>query len=133
MTSSVCAQKVATPDVIAYASNKAKNSTSHFGKLLRRENPGHAWSSQSKESSLFSQAGSSGSPCSSFTAHTIRSTQAAFAWQRSLRGLSSLWIRSASCRIFWSSPWLVLNCSSTKSWISFTKEVGRSVGKREVS
>lgn len=69
------------------------------------------------------------SPCSSFTAHTMRSTQAAFAWQRSLSGLISLWILSASWRIFWSSPWLMLNCSNTKSWISFTKEVGKSVGK----
>lgn len=70
------------------------------------------------------------SPCSSFTAHTMRSTQAAFAWQRSLSGLMSLWILSASCRILWSSPWLMLNCSNTKSWVSFTKEVGRSVGKK---
>jgi len=55
-------------------------------------------------------------PCSSLTAHTMRSTQAALAWQRSLRGLCS----TGSPPVSWStrciSDWLLLNCSSTKSW-----------------
>lgn len=73
------------------------------------------------------------SPCSSFTAHTMRSTQAALAWQRSFRGLSSLCSRSTSWRIFWSSDWLLLNCSNTKSWISFTNELERSKEIKEDS
>lgn len=61
-------------------------------------------------------------PCSSLTAHTMRSTQAALAWQRSLRGLGSPGNRS-SWRTLWISDWLLLNCSRTKSWTSLTKLV----------
>lgn len=61
-------------------------------------------------------------PCSSLTVHTIRSTQAAFAWQRSLRGLCS----TANAVVSWStrcsSDWLLLNCSSTKSCTSRTND-----------
>ncbi len=61
-------------------------------------------------------------PCSSLTAHTMRSTQAALAWQRSLRGLGSPGNRS-SWRALWISDWLLLNCSRTKSWTSVMKLV----------
>lgn len=67
-----------------------------------------------------------GLPCSSLTVHTIRSTQAAFAWQRSLRGLCSTdnAVESRSTRC--SSDWLLLNCSSTKSCTSRTNDGGRA-------
>lgn len=60
-------------------------------------------------------------PCSSLTAHTIRSTHAALAWQRSLRGLCSPGNPPASWSTRCSSDWLLLNCSSTKSCTSRTK------------
>lgn len=59
-------------------------------------------------------------PCSSLTAHTMRSTQAALAWQRSLRGLRSPVSAPVSCSTRCSSDWLLLNCSRTKSWTSRT-------------
>ena len=60
-------------------------------------------------------------PCSSLTAHTIRSTHAALAWQRSLRGLCSPGNPPVSWSTRCSSDWLLLNCSSTKSCTSRTK------------
>lgn len=62
------------------------------------------------------------SPCSSLTVHTIRSTQAAFAWQRSLRGLCSTDNAVESWSTRCSSDWLLLNCSSTKSCTSRTND-----------
>lgn len=62
------------------------------------------------------------SPCSSLTVHTIRSTQAAFAWQRSLRGLCSTDNPVESWSTRCSSDWLLLNCSSTKSCTSRTND-----------
>lgn len=59
-------------------------------------------------------------PCSSLTAHTMRSTQAALAWQRSLRGLCSPSNPPVSWSTRCSSDWLLLNCSSTKSCTSRT-------------
>ena len=60
------------------------------------------------------------SPCSSLTAHTIRSTQAALAWQRSFRWLCSPGNPPVSWSTRCSSDWLLLNCSSTKSCTSRT-------------
>lgn len=60
-------------------------------------------------------------PCSSLTAHTMRSTQAALAWQRSLRGLGSPCTPPVSWSTRCSSDWLLLNCSRTKSCTSRTK------------
>lgn len=59
-------------------------------------------------------------PCSSLTAHTMRSTQAALAWQRSFRGLCSPGNPPVSWSTRCSSDWLLLNCSSTKSCTSRT-------------
>lgn len=65
-------------------------------------------------------------PCSSLTAHTMRSTQAALAWQRSLRELCSPGNPPVSWSTRCSSDWLLLNCSSTKSWTSRTNAGCRS-------
>lgn len=71
-------------------------------------------------------------PCSSLTVHTIRSTQAAFAWQRSLRGLCSTDNPVESWSTRCSSDWLLLNCSSTKSCTSRTND-GCRAKKQQVS
>lgn len=100
----------------------AKHSRSHFGKHIG------GFLGRSRDHRM--QEGKSGLTLLILHSphHEVHAGSICLAAQ--FEGLISLWTLSVSCRIFWSSPWLMLNCSNTKSWISFTKEVGRSVGKK---